>query len=83
MARRQVLKWVAGEKTPEKVYITRVFNYGTLEEWNNMKKRFTKRQIGEAVRKPLAGQWTFRAKALAEVIFGVRMPRRVLISYDA
>ena len=77
------LQWVAGAKTPDKVYVTRVFNYGTLEEWRQMKKRFTPGQIREAVDHPLRGQWTRRAKRFAEVLFDVRMSDEAVISYDA
>lgn len=75
------LKWVAGKRTPAKVYITRVFNYGTWEEWRAMKHRFSAREIQEAVRHPLPGQWTNRAKHFAEVLYSFHMPRKALISY--
>lgn len=80
---RNALRWVAGQKTPVKVYITRVFNFGTLEEWRAMKRRYPRKVILDAVRHPLPGQWTGRAKAFAEIIFGVRMPKKALISYEA
>ncbi|MCG3204204.1 MAG: hypothetical protein KCHDKBKB_00914 [Elusimicrobia bacterium] len=35
------MSWVAGPETPTDVYVTRVFNYGTLEEWRQMKKRLS------------------------------------------
>jgi hypothetical protein len=73
---------VAASKTPSKVYITRVFNLGTFEEWQAMKKHYPRRMILDAVRHPLAGQWNSRAKAFAEVLFDLRMPKRALISYD-
>ena len=83
MKKRHPLKWVAGSKTPPKVYITRVFNFGTLEEWRDMKKRFPRRIIEDALQNPLRGQWTSDGKRFAEVIYGIRMPHSVLISYDA
>ena len=77
------LKWVAGQKTSAKVYITRVFNFGTWEEWRRMKKKFSQAEIKQAVKNPLPGQWTVRGKAFAEVVFGYKMPKKVIISYDA
>ena len=77
------LRWVAGKKTPDKVYVTRVFNLGTLEEWREMKRRYTPEQIRDAVVHPLRGHWTKRAKRFAEVLFDVRMPEEAVISYDA
>ena len=82
MPNRKKLRWVSGEKTPAKTYITRVFNYGTFREWKAMKRRFSPRQIREAVHHPLRGQWNRHAKALAEVLFNLRMPSESLISYD-
>lgn len=81
--RTHALRWVAGSRTPAKVYITRVFNFGTLEEWRLMKKRYPRRIIVEALRNPLSGQWTLHGKRFAEVLYGIRMPNRVLISYNA
>lgn len=77
------LRWVAGNHTPEKVFITRVFNFGTLEEWRGMKQQYTPTQISEALRNPLPGQWTKRAKRFAEVLYDIQLPEAVLISYDA
>lgn len=77
------LRWVAGGGTPERVAITRVFNYGTLEEWRQMRRRFTPDQIRAALEHPVRGQWTRRAKRFAEVLFDVRMPEEAVISYDA
>ena len=79
---RQGLRWVSGKKTPAKVYITRVFNFGTWEEWKEMKRRFKPAEIQEALRHPLPGQWTRQAKNFAEVLYGHKLPRRTLISYD-
>jgi hypothetical protein len=81
--KRRNLKWVAGSKTPPKTYITRVFNFGTWDEWKGLKKSFSRNAIKEAVKNPLPGQWTPRGKALAEVIFKCHMPKKSLISYDA
>lgn len=83
MPKRNFLRWVAKRNTPEKVYITRVFNYGTFEEWKAMKKKYSRKSIQEAVKNPLLGQWNRRAKIFAEVIFGIQMPDRALIRYDA
>lgn len=76
------LAWVAGQNTPDKIYVTRVINYGTWAEWQNMKKQYSREQIMEAIKKPLRGQWTRRGKAFAEVVFECRLPDDVLISYD-
>ena len=79
---RTSLRWVAGKRTKQKIYITRVFNYGTLEEWRAMKKRYSRKTILETLTDPLRGQWTPRAKAFAETMFGIKMPNTVLISYN-
>lgn len=83
MKRTGALRWVAGKETPDKVYITRVFNFGTREEWKQLQKKYTRRDIEKSLRNPLRGQWTKRGKAFAEVIYGIRLPDAVLISYDA
>lgn len=77
------LRWVAGAATPQKTYVTRVFNLGTWQEWQAMKKKFTRRQIREAVLHPLRGQWTPRGKAFAETLFDCRLPNDVVIRFDA
>ena len=77
------LDWVAGSKTPDKTYITRVFNFGTWKEWQHMKRRYTSRQVRDAVRHPLRGMWTVRGKALAEILYDCRLPKETLISFDA
>lgn len=77
------LRWVAGEHTSDRVYITRVFNFGTLEEWRQMKRRYTEKQIQEALKNPLKGQWTSRAKRFAEVVYGIQLPEAAVLSYDA
>ncbi len=76
------LRWVAGADTSEKVYITRVFNFGTLEEWRQMKNRYPQEKILDALKNPLPGQWTQRAKRFAEVVYNVPLPESALISYD-
>ncbi len=48
-----------------------------------MKQRYSDDQILEALKNPLKGQWMRRAKRFAEVLYEVRMPPEVLISYDA
>lgn len=82
MRQPQGLRWIAGNKTPAKLVITRVFNYGTFQEWQDMRRRCSRRQIKDAVLHPLRGQWNRRAKTFAEVLFNVRMPDGVLISYE-
>ena len=81
MLNRNGLKWVAGHRTPDQTYITRVINFGTLEEWRQLRKKYSSHQIKRALRKPLRGQWTRHGKAFAEAIFGVHLPKSVLISY--
>ncbi len=83
MKHQRGLVWVAGRKTPAKTYITRVFNFGTLQEWKQLKKRFSKKELQEAVKEPLQGQWTRHGKAFAEALFHAHMPDRVLLSYEA
>jgi hypothetical protein len=75
------LTWVAGPATPIKVYITRVFNLGTWEEWREMRRTIPHEQILDALEQPLRGQWTPRGKAFAECVFGRELPDDVLISY--
>jgi hypothetical protein len=77
----QSLRWVADESTPNKTYVTRVINYGTWEEWQNMKKQYSRDQIMEAVKNPLRGQWTKRGKSFAEVVFECHLSNDALISY--
>ena len=83
MKRRSGIVWVAGSQTPAKVYITRVFNFGTWEEWQEMKKKFSSQQIEETVKHPFRGCWTRRGRAFAETLYHCSMPDEVLISYDA
>lgn len=82
MNRLNSLHWVAGAATPEAVYITRVFNYGTWPEWQKMKVDFTSKQIEDVILKPLKGQWTKRGKAFAETLYDLKLPVEVLIDYD-
>lgn len=77
------LQWVAGESTPDRVFITRVFNYGTWDEWRQLQERFSENDVLAALHAPLPGQWTQRGRALAEVMYRVQLPETVLISYDA
>ncbi len=77
------LNWVAQAGTPSKTYITRVFNFGTWEEWQAMKRDFSPQQIRQAVARPLRGQWTHRGKAFAEAIFDCKLPEDALIRFDA
>lgn len=81
MQQQSGLRWVSGSKTPKKVYITRVMNFGTREEWDEMKRTYSQADILEALREPLRGQWTKHGKAFAEKIFDVTLPENVLISY--
>lgn len=83
MDQRHGLRWVAGENTPPAVYITRVFNFGTWEEWKHLHTEYTSQDIERAVREPIRGQWTRRGKALAEIVYNCRLPEDVLLSYDA
>lgn len=83
MNQSRALKWVAGERTPARTYITRVFNFGTWEEWQAMKRDFPPEQIRQAVLQPLRGQWTRRGKALAEALFDCKLPEETLTRYDA
>ena len=73
---------MAGSNTPAKVYITRVFNFGTWEDWREMKRKFSSREIEEAVKHPLRGSWTLRGQALAKVLYDYRIPAAGVISYD-
>ena len=77
------LNWVAGEGTPRKTLITRLFNYGTWKEWQQMNRRFTQAQVREVLENPLRGMWTRRGRALAEMLYDCRLPDSSLISFDA
>ena len=77
------LTWVAGPSTPCNVYLTRVWNFGTWEEWQAMWREYSRSAIEQVVRVPLKGEWTRHGKAFAETICGCTMPDDVLISYDA
>ncbi|MEK7563300.1 MAG: hypothetical protein AAB544_02815 [Patescibacteria group bacterium] len=75
------LCWVSGDRTPEKVYITRVFCYGSWEEWKAMLSSFPESAIEDAVSSPLSGSWTPQGKAFAETLFDVPMPESAIITY--
>ncbi len=77
------LRWVAGASTPNKIYITRVWNFGTWEEWQEMNRTYSPTEIHDAVKHPLRGEWTRRGKAFAETVCSYSMPQDVLISYNA
>lgn len=81
MDERRGLKCVSGENTPPKVYITRVINYGTLEEWKALKSDYSPQEIQEALDKPLKGQWTKHGKAFAELVFETKLPDDVVNTY--
>jgi hypothetical protein len=81
METRQGINWVAGESTPLKTWITRVLNFGTWEEWQEMKARVRPEQIQEALDYPLKGQWNKHGKAFAETVFDCQLPNDVLINY--
>lgn len=76
------LVWSAGRNTPDDVYITRVLNYGTWDEWRELKQKCPRESIEKVLRHPLRGQWTKRGKAFAETVFDIKLPDDVLISYD-
>ena len=76
------LNWSAGDNTSSKVYITRVFNFGTWGEWQALKLKYSADEIKATVEQPLKGQWTKRAKAFAEVLFDIKMPQEAVISYE-
>ena len=75
------LTWVAGSRTPMKVYVTRVLNLGTWDEWRAMRASVPEDQVLDAIEHPLPGQWTPRGKAFAECVFGRTIPDAALISY--
>lgn len=79
----KALRWVSGRHTPDKEYITRVFNFGTWEEWRHMHKKYSRGQIEAALLDPLKGQWTRHGKSFAETVYHVRLPLESLINYDA
>ncbi|MBI4021973.1 MAG: hypothetical protein HY372_01315 [Candidatus Andersenbacteria bacterium] len=78
----QGIQWVAGEETPIKTWITRVLNFGTWEEWQQLKASCTPDQIRDAVQNPLRGSWTKHGRAFAETLFDHKLPDEVLIRYD-
>lgn len=83
METRQGVTWIAGKDTPAKTWITRVVNFGTREEWQDMKERMTPEEIRAALEEPLRGQWTRHGKAFAEVVFNCHLPEEILIDYHA
>jgi len=76
------LTWMAGKQTPQKTYITRVFNYGTWKEWRMLQKNTPRAVIEDAVKNPLPGQWTKHARRFAELVYHCSMPDSALIRYD-
>lgn len=82
MKQSQGLTWVAGDSTPTKTWITRVFNFGTWEEWQMLKEKVEPETITEALQQPLKGQWTRHGKAFAETMFDCHLSDDVLISYN-
>lgn len=81
MNKPTALTWVAGSATPLKVYVTRVMNFGTWDEWRAIRESFLNDQILDMVEHPLRGQWTRHGKAFAECVFGRSLPEDALISY--
>jgi hypothetical protein len=81
MPRSTGLTWVAGPATPIKVYVTRVINLGTWDEWRSLRRAVPADQVLEAIEHPLRGQWNPRGKSFAECVFGRTLPDDVLISY--
>ena len=76
------LTWVGGGSTPRNVYLTRMWNFGTWEEWRQKLQDYPRTAVEEVVQHPLRGQWTRHGKAFAEAFCGLAMPDDVLISYD-
>lgn len=83
MQKTHGMQWVAGEATPSKTYITRIFNFGTWEEWQLIKTRYGVGALEAAVKNPLRGMWTRQGKAFAETLFDCTLPPEALLSYDA
>jgi hypothetical protein len=81
MKKSTALTWVAGSATPLKVYVTRVMNFGTLDEWRAIRESLPKEQVLDAIEHPLRGQWTRHGKAFAECVFDRSLPDNALISY--
>ena len=69
---REALQWVAGLETPDRTYIPHVFNFGAFQEWEDMKKRYTQRQIQEALKNPL--------RVANGLLAAKRLPKLFLIS---
>lgn len=79
---RAGLRWVSGKDTADSVYITRVFNYGTWDEWQDMLARYSREDIAAVLYQPLRGSWTRRGRALAEAVYGITLPDNAILSYD-
>jgi len=82
MDRTSSLTWVAGPRTPQRVYLTRLWNLGTWEEWQMARASYSRTDLEAVVRNPLRGHWTRHGKAFAETVCGITMPDEVLASYD-
>lgn len=76
------LTWVSGASTPRKIYLTRVWNMGTWQEWQEMWHSYPRSEIEDAVRQPLKGHWTKRGKSFAETMLHCSMPSEAILSYD-
>jgi hypothetical protein len=83
MDRPNSLTWVAGPATPDRVYLTRVWNLGTWDEWRAAHARYPRAALDAVVRHPLKGHWTRHGKAFAEAVCRVVMPDDVRASYHA
>jgi hypothetical protein len=68
---------------PERVYLTRLWNLATWDEWTAARKRYSPADFEAVVRHPLRGHWTRHGKAFAETLCGISMPPDVLAAYDA
>jgi hypothetical protein len=79
----KALRWVSGKKTPDRVWITRVWNLGTWDEWKEMKKLHSREEIIDVVKNPIQGAWTKHGKQFAEAVTGCTMSDDVLCNYDA
>ena len=77
------LTWVSGPNTPHRVLLTRIWNFGTWEEWREMRKKVPLSEIEDVVRHPLRGQWTRHGRAFAEVLCDCTMPDDALLCFDA
>ena len=74
------LTWVAGPATPLKVYITRVFNLGTWDEWREMRRTLPHEQILDAIKdtlNPLGCAVVIEASHLCMMMRGVQKQNSV------